>query len=201
MATEATAIAQATALAGTNTGAYFVVLSTMGGFLLMYVAQAKVQVLNVYSGSLALSNLWYALTGRKASRLVMIIAANIICLILIALNVFGRLSTVISDLGIVIIGFIALSIADYYIVRRGTVAKRDAGVERINWAGLLTLVFASVVSYILQTTGVFSFGFVAATIIVLVVYPPVRAKVLKPGWGTTHEEIAVAAASLSEEAL
>jgi cytosine permease len=201
MATEANAISQATVLAGTNTGAYFVVLSTMAGFLLMYVAQAKVQVLNVYSGSLALSNLWYSLTGRKPGRLSMIIATNVICLVLIALNVFGKLATVVSDLGIVVIGFIALSIADYYIVRRRAGDKRDAGVERVNWAGVLTLVFASVLAYILQTTGVFSFGFVAATIIVLVVYPPVRTKVFKPGWGTSHEEIAVAAQSLSEEAV
>ena len=47
MASPANAIAQATALAAGNTGAYFVVLSTTGGFILMYVAQAKVQVLNV----------------------------------------------------------------------------------------------------------------------------------------------------------
>jgi cytosine permease len=201
MATEANAISQATVLAGTNTGAYFVVLSTMAGFLLMYVAQAKVQVLNVYSGSLALSNLWYVLTGRKPGRLAMIIATNIICLILIALNVFGKLATVVSDLGIVIIGFIALSIADYYIVRRGAAVKQDAAVERVNWAGLLTLVFASVVAYILQTSGVFHFGFVAATVIVLAVYPPVRAKVLRPGWGTSHEDLAAAADSLSHEAV
>ncbi|HEX6448294.1 MAG TPA: hypothetical protein VF060_02415 [Trebonia sp.] len=201
MATAGNAIAQATTLAGTNTGAYFVVLSTMAGFLLMYVAQAKVQVLNVYSGSLALSNLWYVLTGRKPGRLAMIIATNIICLILIALNVFGKLATVVSDLGIVIIGFIALSIADYYIVRRGAAVKQDAAVERVNWAGLLTLVFASVVAYILQVSGVFHFGFVAATIMVLAVYPPMRAKVLRPGWGTSHEDLAAAADSLSHEAV
>lgn len=200
LATGGNAIAQATAMAGTNTGAYFVVLSTMAGFLLMYVAQAKVQVLNVYSGSLALSNLWYALTGRKPGRLVMIIATNVICLILIALNVFGQLATVVSDIGIVIIGFIALSIADYYIVRRGAKAKRDAGVERVNWAGLLTLVVGSVVAYILQTTGVFSFGFLAATVIMLVVYPVVRTRLLKPGWGTSREDLAVAAASVPGEA-
>ena len=57
------------------------------------------------------------------------------------------------------------------------------------------------VAYILQTTGVFNFGFAAATVIVLVVYPPVRLKVLKPGWGTSHEDVAVAAESMSHEAV
>lgn len=197
LASHATAVAQASVLASTDTGAYFVVLSTMAGFILMYVAQAKVQVLNVYSGSLALSNLCYVLSGRKPGRLSMIILANVICLLLIALNVFGKLSDVLSDLGIVMMGFIALAIADYYIVRRGERVKVDGGVERVNWAGLITLAAASVIAYVLQHTGVFSFGFVAATVIVLAVYPPLRTKVMKQGWGTSHESLAVAAGGVS----
>lgn len=197
MATHANAAAQASVLAGTNTGAYFVVLSTMAGFILMYVAQAKVQVLNVYSGSLALSNLCYVLSGRKPGRLSMIILANAICLLLIALNVFGKLSQVLSDLGIVMMGFIALAIADYYIVRRRAQDKLADGVERVNWAGLITLAGASVIAYILQSTKVFSFGFVAATVIVLVVYPPLRTRVIKPGWGTRRDSLSVAADGLS----
>lgn len=179
-ATHATAFAAANGLAATNTGAYFIILSTVAGYVLMCVAQAKVQVLNVYSGSLALANLVHVLSGKHPNRLVMIIVTNVICLLMIAANVFGKLSGFLSVLGIVIIGFIALSVADFYIVGRGRRRSLEAAVEPVNWAGLITLVVASVVAYALQASGVFPFGFVTSTVIVLVVYPVVRLKVIRP---------------------
>ncbi|WP_156935191.1 purine-cytosine permease family protein [Pseudonocardia spinosispora] len=170
--TAATAVAQAGVLATHNTGAYFVILSGTLGFVLMYVAQTKVQVLNVYSGALALSNLCFVLSGRHPNRLVMILLANAICLLMIASNVFEKLAGFLAVLGIVIVGFIALVVADYYIVARR--APRPAQVEQVNWAGVLTLAGASVVAYVLSETGVFPFGFIASTVLVLVVYPVVR---------------------------
>lgn len=178
-ATDANAIQQATLLATQNTGAYFVVLSSMVGFALMYVAQTKVQVLNCYSGSLALSNLCYVLSGRHPNRLAMILVSNLICLVMIAANVFEKLSGFLSVLGIVIIGFIALAIADFYIVARFR-PRVGSEVELVNWAGVLTLAFASVVAYVLSETGVFPFGFIASTVIVLLLYPVVRLKFLTP---------------------
>lgn len=182
LATNATAFAQANALAAHNTGAYFVILSGLAGFALMYVAQTKVQVLNVYSGSLALANLCYVLSGRHPNRLVMILVTNVICLLMIAANVFGQLSGFLSVLGIVIVGFIALAIADYYVVARSR-RRAAADVETVNWAGVLSLAFASVVAYLLSETGVFPFGFVTSTVIVLLVYPVVRMKLVKPRVG------------------
>ena len=176
-ATAATAVAQAGALATHNTGAYFVILSGTLGFVLMYVAQTKVQVLNVYSGALALSNLCYVLSGRHPNRLVMILLSNAICLLMIASNVFEKLAGFLSVLGIVLVGFIALVIADYYIVARRQ--PRPVEVEPVNWAGVLTLAGASIVAYLLSETGVFPFGFVASTVLVLLVYPVVRLRLLK----------------------
>lgn len=54
--TGATVADKVTWMIANNTGAFFVVLAGGFGFLLMYVAQVKAQVLNTYSGSLALSN-------------------------------------------------------------------------------------------------------------------------------------------------
>ncbi|GAA5176279.1 cytosine permease [Pseudonocardia eucalypti] len=189
-ATPETAVAAAGALATHNTGAYFVILSGVLGFALMYVAQTKVQVLNVYSGALALSNLCYVLSGRHPNRLVMILVANAICLLMIAAGVFEKLSGFLSVLGIVIIGFIALAIADFYLVSRWR--PRPPGVEVVNWAGVGTLAFASVVAYLLAETGVFPFGFVASTVIVLVVYPLVRLR-FGPRPGAEEPAEAVAA--------
>ena len=176
-ATTANAVPQAVMLATQNTGAYFVVLSGVIGFTLMYVAQTKVQVLNVYSGSLALSNLCYVLSGKHPNRLLMILITNVICLLMIAANVFDKLSGFLSVLGIVIVGFIALAVADFYIVSR---CRRGTGeIEPVNWAGVLTLASASIIAHVLSETGVFPFGFVASTVIVLVAYPPIRLKLLR----------------------
>ncbi|KAA9166423.1 hypothetical protein FPZ12_002360 [Amycolatopsis acidicola] len=176
-ATPAGAAAAATALATTNTGAYFVIVSGTIGFVLMYVAQAKVQVLNVYSGSLALSNLWHVLTGRTPNRFVMILVANAVCLLLIAAGVFAHLSGFISVLGMIMMGIIATAIADYYFVSRRDRRHRE---EPVNWAGVVTVAVSSVVSYVLSETGLFPFGFLSATVLCLVLYPFARTSLLKP---------------------
>lgn len=178
-ATTANAFAKANELAAQNTGAYFIILAGTTGFALMYVAQTKVQVLNVYSGSLALSNLCYVLSGKRPNRFVMVVAANVICLLMIAGNIFEALAGFLSVMGIVIIGFIGLAIADFYIVGRLR-PQRVSEVETVNWAGVATLAFASAVAYVLSETGVFPLGFVTSTVIVLLVYPVVRLKLLTP---------------------
>jgi cytosine permease len=179
-ATAATASAQATVLAATNTGAYFVIIAGGAGFALMYAAQTKVQVLNTYSGSLALSNLCYVLSGRHPNRFAMIVLSNAICLVMIAANVFGKLSGVLNVLGMVVMAFIALAIADFYIVNRSQVRDTSAEVEPVNWAGVLTLIIASTVAYVLYRTGAFQYGFLASAVITVVLYPPLRTMVLKP---------------------
>jgi cytosine permease len=179
-ATAATASAQAAALAATNTGAYFVIIAGGAGFALMYVAQTKVQVLNTYSGSLALSNLCYVLSGRHPNRFAMIVLSNAICLVMIAADVFGRLSGVLNVLGMVVMAFIALAIADFYIVARSRPRDTSAEVEPVNWAGVSTLVVASAVAYTLYRTDVFQYGFLASAVITVLLYPPLRTMVLKP---------------------
>ncbi len=156
------------------------ILAGGAGFALMYVAQTKVQVLNTYSGSLALSNLCYVLTGKHPNRLATVVVANAICLVMIAANVFGKLSGVLNVLGIVVMGFIALAIADFYIVSRSRQRDMSAEVEPVNWAGVLSLAVASTVAYVLYRTDVFQYGFVASAVLVVLIYPPLRLMVLKP---------------------
>jgi cytosine permease len=102
----------------------------------------------------------------------MIIVSNAVCLLMIAAGVFDKLSGFLSALGIVMMGFIALAIADFYLVRRGRPRSGDA--EAVDWAGVGTLVVASAIGYALSATGVFPFGFVTSTVLVLIGYPLVR---------------------------
>lgn len=165
-------------MADHNSGAYFIVLAGMIGFLLMYVAQAKAQVLNTYSGSLSLSNLFDGLLGRNVGRLAMVVLANVLGLLMIAGDILGLINRYLGILGVTTTALAGVIIADYYIVRRGRAA--DPGqVESVNWAGVVSVVVSSATGGILAETGVTSLGFLVTLGLVLVLYPVLRRSVLR----------------------
>lgn len=196
-ATSANAAQQASALAQANTGAYFIILSSIAGFVLMYAAQAKAQVLNTYSGSLALTNLCDALFNWRPGRFFMVILGNVIGLLMVLGGILGLLQTYLGLLGILTTSFCGIMIADYYIVRRFAAgsAVSSESVDSVNWAGVVSIVLASVVSFVLAQSKVFLLGFLLALVITLVLYPVLRMWVLKPGALTTQ----VSARSASQE--
>lgn len=160
-------------LATNNTGAFFIILSSIVGFVLMYAAQAKAQVLNTYSGSLALANFFDAVAKWKPGRLVMVILGNIVALVMIFVGILGFISAYLDILGITTTSFAGIMIADYYIVRRGKRADHKM-VEAVNIAGVISIAIATVVSAYLETQGIFELGFLLALILVLILYPPLR---------------------------
>lgn len=162
-----------------NTGAYFVVLAGFFGFLLMYVAQAKAQVLNTYSGSLALSNLFDSLTGRNPGRVVMVVVGNAIGLLMVIGDILGFINSYLGILGVTTTAFAGVIIADFFIVRRGRVVQADQ-IEAVNWAGVVSVLAAAGTGGALLETGVTSLGFLISLGIVLVLYPALRGTVLRP---------------------
>ncbi len=173
LATSTNAASYVNNLATNNTGAFFIVLSSIVGFVLMYAAQAKAQVLNTYSGSLALANFFDATAKWKPGRLVMVILGNIVALIMIFVGILGFIAGYLDILGITTTSFAGIMIADYYIVRRGKRADHKS-VEAINIAGVITILIATAVSAYLETQGIFIMGFLLALVLVLVLYPPLR---------------------------
>lgn len=162
-------------MADHNSGAYFIVLAGLAGFLLMYVAQAKAQVLNTYSGSLSLSNLFDGLLGRNLGRLTMVVLANILGLLMIAGDILGLVNRYLGILGVTTTALAGVIIADYYIVRRRRPAKT---LEAVNWAGVVSVVVSSVTGGVLAETRVTSLGFLVTLALVLVLYPLLRRFVL-----------------------
>lgn len=160
-------------MATNNTGAFFIVLSSIVGFILMYAAQAKAQVLNTYSGSLALANFFDATAKWKPGRLIMVILGNIVALIMIFVGILGFIAGYLDVLGITTTSFAGVMIADYYIVRRQKSADHKS-VEAINIAGVITILVATAVSAYLETQGIFIMGFLLALFMVMVLYPPLR---------------------------
>jgi len=160
-------------MAAQNSGAHFIVLAGTVGFLLMYVAQAKAQVLNTYSGSLSLSNLFDRLLGRNVGRLAMVVLANVLGLLMVAGDILGLVNRYLGVLGVTTTALAGVIVADFYIVRRRRAADPER-VESVNWAGVVSVVVSSATGGILAETGVTPLGFLVTLVLVLVLYPVLR---------------------------
>lgn len=169
-----------------NPAAFFVVLAGVTGFGLVYAAQAKAQVINAYSASLSLTNLADGLTRRSPGRFAMLVVANVVALVMIAAGILNTLASWLDVLGILTTSLCTLMIVDYFVVR-GRRPADPARVERVNWAGVLTLVFASVLAEVLVLTGVTRLGFLVAIATTAVLYPVLRRSMLREGRGTRFD--------------
>ncbi len=162
-----------------DVGAYFIVLAGIVGFLVMYAAQAKAQVINTYSGSLALSNLADALTGKAIGRFWWVVVGNVIGLLAVWGDILGFINSWLGALGILTTSLCTLVIVDFFLVRRRVVAH-PSRVENFNWAGVIALLVSSGVAYTLVRTDVTSLGFAVALVLTAVLYPVLR-RVLPEG--------------------
>ncbi len=184
-ATAETAAAAAQALAKENTGAYFIVLSSMAGFLLMYAAQAKAQVLNNYTGALSVTNFFDVVAPNlKISRAAHIVLISGLSLVFVALDVVKHIHTYANIFSAFLAGFCAVLIADYFIVgSRGR--QTEPGVENVNWAGVLTVTGSVAIGLTLAYTGVFASSFITVFFATTILYPLTRLFVIRKGTWTS----------------
>lgn len=200
MARDAGLTPEAAAAAGSglvmgNTGAFFVIFAGWAGFVTIYAAQAKAQAINAYSGSLALVNLVDSLFGKKPGRAVMVVVGNVIALLMIAAGILDEFNTYLSYLGAMTLAMAGVMIADYYVVRRGSVDGSHR-IEKWNWAGVTTLVVAAAIGIWLMEAEIVTLGFLVSLVVAVVGYPLLRS-VLPEGTGTGF----VAEAEALDEAL
>lgn len=179
------AAAAASGFAMGNTGAFFVVATSWLGFVTIYAAQAKAQVINTYSGSLSLSNLVDVLGNKRPGRVVMVVLGNIIALLMIGAGILQHFSSYLGYLGAMTLSFVGVMIADFYWVRRGE--RADARAENVNWAGIVSVMLASAAGIWLIATGVMPLGFMVSLAIAFALYPGLRLSVLPEGRFTTYQ--------------
>ncbi|GAB6848352.1 purine-cytosine permease family protein [Paraburkholderia kururiensis] len=165
--------------------AAFVVFGGALGALLMVLAQSKAQVINTYSASLSLSNLFDALNVRPG-RLTFVIVANVIGLLMLYGQILALVNSWITILGVLTTAFAGVIVADFFIVRR-LAPSLDTGADRpaeiVNWAGVLTSIVAVGVSHYLLAR-VVPVEALATIAICIVLYPVLRLTVLKPARST-----------------
>ncbi len=171
---------QARGIVLNDMASFFIILSGAVGFILMFLANGKAQILNTYSGSLALTNLFSAL-GWKGNRAIFVVLANFLALIMIYFNILSLVESWLDALGVLTTCMATIVIVDYYFVRKKMAVESNSSYsENFNIAGILTLIISTVTSLTLSTANIFPIPFVAATVLCLVIYPALRFYVFKP---------------------
>jgi cytosine permease len=161
--------------------AAFIIFSGGLGALLMVLAQGKAQVLNTYSASLALSNLFDALGAWRPGRLTFVVLANVIGLVMLYGQILVLVNAWITILGVLTTAFAGVIIADYFIVRPRQRAQGNLPHQPdvCNWAGVLTTLAAFLIAHVLLRA-VMPVEFVTTLAVCLLGYPVLRLTVFRP---------------------
>ena len=161
--------------------AAFVVLGGALGAILLVVAQGKTQVLNNYSASLSLSNLFDALNLRMG-RLTFVILANVIALLMLYGHLLELIEHWVTFLGVIVTAFAGIIVADFYVVKTwlGKESKTIPDkAESINWAGIVTLIISVGLAHYLLAD-IVRVEAVMTRVLSMIIYPILRTTVLKP---------------------
>jgi cytosine permease len=153
----------------------FIIFGGVIGALLMVLAQSKAQVLNTYSGSLALANLFDGAIGWRPGRFVFVVLANVIGLFMLYGQILALVNNWLTILGVMTTALAMVMICDYFIVRpklgQSDINSHEA--DNINWSGVISVIGATILAhYVLNQVQPIEFFTSAATVLVL--YPLLR---------------------------
>jgi cytosine permease len=163
--------------------AAFIVFGGALGALLMVLAQSKAQVMNTYSSSLSLANLSDAVFSWQPSRFIFVVLANVLSLLFLYGDLVIWFKSFLIILGILTMSFAGIMMADYYVVRPrlGQEDTDKYANENINWAGILSIPLAFVLSHYVFNS-IITIEVVTALVVAFVGYPLLRLYVFKPNY-------------------
>lgn len=148
------------------------------GVALMILAQGKAQVLNTYSGSLALSNLFDAV-GLRMNRVVMVVIANAVGLLMVAFGILDQFNAWIEILGVITTAFAGIMIVDYFFVSRKLGRSEALSTESVNWAGVITTVVATILAHFVLNK-IVTIQFFTSLGVSVLLYPLLRLALFRP---------------------
>jgi len=148
------------------------------GALVMAMGQSKAQVLNTYSASLSLSNLFDVTCQWRPGRFLFVVMANAIGLVMLYGRILEAVNSYITVLGVITTAFASVVVLDYYFVSKRVAAAGD-DVAPINWAGVTTVVGASALSHFVLSPYI-PVQFAVTLVLCSIFYPGLRLSVLKP---------------------
>ncbi|MEE3955995.1 hypothetical protein [Peribacillus frigoritolerans] len=145
----------------TNPGSNFVKLLGIIGLLLIIVTQLRINLLNAYSGSIALSNFFSRfkfIPGRSTWAIVMVVVGTI----MMFGDILGNLGQVLTFLGVFLTSWLGVILADLLINRKlfgfgpnhgRFIEYRRALVKNWNYVGIVPLIGSTIIGSILLFGG------------------------------------------------
>lgn len=163
-----------------SVAAAFIVFGGILGTILMLLAQSKAQVLNTYSASLSLSNLFDAVSRWRPGRFWFVVLANLIGLFMLYGQILHLVKEWITILGVLTTCLSGIIVADCYLLPRlAPTLPRATTAERINWAGVITTLVGTVLAHYVLNRWM-PIEFFTSLGICVVLYPLLRITVFRP---------------------
>lgn len=136
----------------TDPGFVFALVMGFLGVVFTIITQIRINVMNLYSGSLAFANTWDAFAKRPIRRNYWMVGLLILGIILYPINVLQYTDTFLAVTGIMTNTWIFILLADYFVCRKALkfaptdrIAYEDHEVRKWNPCGIIAMLVAVVV--------------------------------------------------------
>jgi cytosine permease len=160
--------------------AAFIVFGGVLGTVLMVAAQSKAQVLNTYSSSLSLANLFDAVFDWRPGRLTFVVLANVLSWCFLYGEILAWFNSFLVILGVLTMCFAGIMLADYFVVRPrlGHEDTLQFGADPVNWAGLVSILLGFLLAHYVFVA-IIPIEIFTALAVSFLVYPVLRIYILK----------------------
>jgi purine-cytosine permease-like protein len=142
-----------------NPGIYMVAVMGIWGALYTVLSQTRINVINVYSGSLSLANFFARIFGFAPGRVFWVVGAAVLALVTMLLNVLDVVGPVLTFQGVFMFAWAASMLADLVVVKTWlrigttTIEYRQDRLPAWNPVGSIALVAGSLVGGYLALAG------------------------------------------------
>lgn len=156
--------------AESNPGIYMVTVMGVWGALFTILTQLRINITNLYSGSLALSNFFARVFRFAPGRVFWVVGTSVIALVLMLLGIIHFLESVLTFMGVFLFSWVASLIADLVVVKKilkigpSHLEHRRGFLRDWNPVGPIALITASVVG------AIFAYGLVGSTLAAVSAY-------------------------------
>jgi purine-cytosine permease-like protein len=169
-------------LGESNPGVYIVLLLGLGGVLFTMLTQIRINITNIYSSSLSLSNFFENVFNFKPGRRFWVVVSGVVSIALMLGGIVDHLDTAMTFQGVFLLTWAAILVADALIVKRllkigpGYYEARQENLYKWNPVGVVPLLAASGLGTIaalgymgpfLQNTAAFFAAILAAILTVI----------------------------------
>ncbi len=166
-----------------NPGVYIVLLLGIGGALFTMLTQLRINVTNIYSSSLSLSNFFENIFKFTPGRRFWVIVSGISAIVLMLCDIVDHLDTAMTFQGVFLLAWAAILVTDAMVVKKllkigpGYYEARQKYLYKWNPVGVVSLLIASGLGTIaalgymgafLQSTAAFFAAILAAILTVII---------------------------------